>query len=133
MKNQEVLTAAIRLICESPGAEESLDYTERAPYILAAFFSQAAGTDRRYRSAHGLEKAAPSPTAYANLEAEFSLSEVFFQPAVYYLAAMLVLEENEALSERLFDQYSDGMALICAELPARGESICDRYGLLGRG
>lgn len=130
MKNQAIFEAAVRLICETPNSEQTADYTDRAPYILASLFSEAAATDAKYRLSHKLEKSESSPTAYADLDASCPLSDAFFHPAVYYLASMLVLEENEELSERLFAKYSDGMALICAELPATATPISDRYRLL---
>ena len=130
MKNQAIFEAAVRLICEVPDAEQTADYTERAPYILASLFSEAAATDAKYRLSHQSKVAESLPTAYAALDGDFPLSDAFFHPAVYYLASMLVLEENEELSERLFAKYSDGMALICAELPATASPISDRYRLL---
>ena len=40
---------------------------------------------------------------------------------------MLVLDENEHLSDRLYHRYSDIMATICSELPAPIERIVERY------
>ena len=49
MKNRDIYISALSLIGESVDIEENNDYEERAPYLLAAFCSEAASTDAAYR------------------------------------------------------------------------------------
>ena len=54
MKCKDIFKSALRMLNEKGAEDEQGDYAERAPYILAAMFSEAARTDKLYRAAHGL-------------------------------------------------------------------------------
>ena len=45
-----------------------------------------------------------------------------------YVAAMLVLDENEELSDKLYSRYCDLMSDLCATCPASAQPIVDVYG-----
>ena len=127
----EIYHSALRMIGVTESGEMTADYEERAPYLLASFVSQCAPLDRKYRSAHSLDAVVYPRVAAVTMNEEFHLSDVFLSAAGTYLASMLILEENETVSEKLFDQYCDSLASIECALPASSTSIKNCYpGLL---
>ena len=128
MTARELLDAAISMVCEDPADESATaDYVERAPYLLAAFLGECTPLDRQYRHVHGKGDVTDFDGACFALENVFPLSVVFVPAAVYYLAAMLVLDENESMSDRFFAFYSDTLSAIKSELPAMIEPIHQKY------
>ena len=55
MKNRAIYDAALRLIAESTVPEETEDYEERAPYLLAAFVNECREVNGFSHAAHGKE------------------------------------------------------------------------------
>ncbi len=129
MNCQDILNAAIRKVCEDPSDSATDDYRERAPYLLADFLSECSRLDAFYRQAHGLPATLPFEEVYISLSAEFPLCKVFAPAAANWLAAMLVVEENEELSDRLFARSSDLLAKIQTSVPAGRKTITDVYRL----
>ena len=131
MTCRAIFDSAVALLCEDPtDSSRIFDYTERAPYLLAMVASQCHATDTQYRVSHGLEAAEVLTDATIPLEDEFPLSPILAPAAVYYVAAMLVADENEALSDKLFALYTDAVSTVGASLPAKTETINDVYGLI---
>ena len=89
---------------------------------------EARAIDAVFRQATG----EPAQTAFSpvciELSTPFPLTERFAAPAAAYLAAMLVIDENEALSDTLYSRYCDLMSDICAACPASSKTIIDVYG-----
>ena len=129
MTYRDVLDAAVKLICEDCDGYVD-DYVERAPYVLATFDMECFHADRAYRQSQGLEEQSLSTLPCVVLEDEFRLHTAFFPAALYYLSAMLVMDENEALGERFFELYSDAVSSILASLPATATKIIDSYHLI---
>ena len=127
MKNKELYEGALRLLAEDPDADENEDYEERAPYLLAAFCGEAEALDRSIRRAEGMAAGKEFNPVWLPPEGEFPLSGRLSGAACLYLAAMLVMDEDPALSDRLYDRYSDAMATIATSQPAALEAIPDRY------
>ncbi len=130
MKNRDIYISALHLIGERADAVENEDYAERAPYILAAFCTESAETDTAYRLQKGLAPRGSVNCVCIPLESDFPCADRFVNAATSYLAAMLVIDENMELSDKLFDRYCDCMATIQSELPAHIEKIAQRYGAL---
>ncbi len=132
MTYREILDASIRMVGESGENGNASDYEERASYLLATFCTECAGLDRKYRLANGMSDANFAATACVELDGAFPLCDVFAPAATYYLAAMLVLEENEDMSETLFARYSDALATLTPtpEVSATCGSIVNRYPFL---
>ena len=128
MKNRDIYNSALRFIGEEPDAEANCDYEERASYLLAAFCTEAAQVDKDYREANELEKASETDCVFLPLEADFPCTDRFATAAAMYLAAMLIIDENIELSDKLFDRYCDIMATIHSEIPAKIEKIAQKYG-----
>ena len=123
----EILTSAAAIICEDINDETTQDYSERTPYIIATFCSQCKEVDAKYRKANGLDPIVGYAKATMPLNYTFPLVPELIPAATYYLAAMLVLDENEALSDKLFDLYTDAVATISASLPFQSEKITNKY------
>lgn len=122
-----IYEAALAMINE-PGAGGADDYAERAPYLLAAFCGEAGGIDAAYRRAKGLPAQSAFDAVVIDFDEEFPLANRFAGAAALYLAAMLVIDENEELSDKLYGRYCDRMSCICTEVPGALESITDIYG-----
>ena len=129
MKNLEIYTSALRLIGETELSGNE-DYEERAPYLLAAFCTESAEIDAAYRKEHSLPPRTNVSNVSVPLETNFPCADRFVNAASAYLAAMLVIDENMELSDKLFDRYCDIMATIQSEIPAKIEKIADRYGAI---
>lgn len=130
MTCREIYTVALEMVDEALDNDND-DYEERAPYLLASFCSACRALDARYREANGLDAASDFSDTCLSLDGEFPLHRAFSAPAAAYLAAMLVVDENEDMSDRFCALYSDRLAQIQAELPCKTESIQNRYlGLL---
>lgn len=127
MTYRELFEAAVRAVAENGAEANTEDYEERATYLLATFTYECCTLDALYRAANELGSSEPPSTVCVPLDDDFTLSDVFAPAAVYYLCAMLVLDENERMSERFFDLYSDSLSTLRASLPAKKESIKDCY------
>ena len=127
MTIREILDSAAALICETVSEADSADYLERTPYILASFCSQCKRVDADYRRAYGLEAIAYPGRATLNYSECFPFVDELIPAATYYLAAMLVLDENEQLSDKLMDLYTDAVASLAASLPMLLERIAEKY------
>ncbi len=128
MQCREILESAIRMLAESDSNGNSSDYTERAPYLLSVFCSKLLSLDSRYRKTNGTDPVKNTLPSRIDLEDPFPLSDVFIPAAIDYLASLLILEENEEISERLYEDYEDCITGIRAELFALGR-IRNRYPL----
>ena len=128
---RDLITGAISAVGEDISSSLGFeDYQTRAPYLLAAFVTQYAKLDGDYRKANGLEnKTIATDIAEIDIEDDFPLCDVFAPAALNYLASGLVLDENEEMSDKLFDRYINMMMEIRNSLPAKTETIIDRYNL----
>lgn len=124
----QVFDSALALIDEvNDGSVD--DYLERCPYLVAAFCAEVGAVDLLWRQRSG-EGAQPTFGAVSiGVDEEFPLSARFVSAAASYIAAMLVLEENEELYEKLYSRYSDQISAICAEIPGASEKIVEVYGV----
>lgn len=127
MKNREIYETAIHLLAEPMEEERLEDYAIRAPYLLGGFLYENSRLDASYRQFNGLEPHGFIGAVYADLDVDFPFAERFATAAGYYLASMLVIEENGDLSDKLFDIFCDSIMQISAEIPASLESITDVY------
>ena len=124
LTNRDIYKNALSLIGERVSESNSDDYEERAEYILPAFYCTAKSIDKKLRKEKGEEQ--PSFSAvHAPLDSEFPLSDCFVSTAALYLAAMLVIDENQELSDSIYDKYCDSIASIAAYTSC--ESISQKY------
>ncbi len=127
MKNKEIYESALNLLAQSSGSGDNADYEERAPYLIANFCNDVLELDAAARKLLGLPASTLSSFIVQELEDDFPLLDRFVSAAVRYLAAMLVIDEDGELSDRLFDMYCEGISRIREELPAVLENIVDKY------
>ena len=127
MKNREIYLSALRLLAQDADPQENQDYEERAPYLLASLYSELFDLDSRLRSFLGADIKERIDKACFFLDEDFPLLDRFVAVAARYLAAMLVLDEDGELSDKLFDMYCKGLLIIQNEIPATVEKIINKY------
>ncbi len=103
------------------------DYTARAPYIFAALVSEASRLDQLYRKAYDLPDQPPYDVMEISLDSEFPLCDRFVSAAVNYTAAMLILDDDVSLYEKLFHRWCDAICIIGTEIPATLHGIVNKY------
>lgn len=131
MTYRALYQAALRMVCESELDRDTDDYEDRAGYLLATFCAEHTPTDNRYRREKGHSELPAFTKACVELDEKFPLSNVFAPIAQYYLAAMLVIDENEELSDRCFARYTETLAALQKEFASTAAPIRDHYrGLL---
>ena len=130
MTYREIYENALRMICEDSSVSDTSDYEERAAYILATLISECAAVDKQYRLANGFKAVTYTPVVCVEMDDKFSLCEALIPIAVYYLSAILVLDENEDMSEKFFSLYTDALTSFLSGLRHTSEPIIDRYGLM---
>ena len=127
MKCKDIFKSALRLLNEKGAEDEACDFAERAPYILSAMFSESARLDKAYRAAFGLGEQEGFSHTYSELDTTFPLCDRFASAAAFYLASLLIVDENDDLSDSFYDKYCDSMASISASIPAETEKIQNVY------
>ncbi|MBE6667310.1 MAG: hypothetical protein E7607_03255 [Ruminococcaceae bacterium] len=127
MKNRDIYKAALHLLSQSADEGENPDFEERAPYLLASFCSEVFEIDRIYRSILNLPPIDKFDRVWLPLDEDFPLVERLASVASKYLAAMLVIDEDSELSDKLYEHYCDGISRLRAELPCVLESIKNKY------
>lgn len=127
----DILDGSIAAVCEDVTATRATeDYAVRGQFLLANFVTQYAKLDAIFRQANGLEpQEFRTDIVSVDPEDEFPLCDVFIPVAVHYVAAGLVIEENEEMSDKFFDRYVNGILEIRKGLPAKQGAIVDKYGL----
>lgn len=127
MTLRNVYETALKILGESHCSTCDGELSERAPYIGAALCTEASALDRAYRAAFGMEEAESFPGLYIDLNSPFPLADRFAPAAAYYMAAMLILDEDTELYEKLFDRWCDALAAISAEIPFVKGSTAEVY------
>ena len=128
MLNVEIYTAALALISQKIESSDIADYEERAPYLIASFCGSAKSIDADIRRAKNLPSQSKFSPVCLQLENEFPLCEELVSAASLYVAAMLVIDEDEALSDSLYDKYCDAISSIMAlGYGSESKSIIDIY------
>ena len=123
--NNEIYLSSLALIDENQNKGDTSDFEERAPYLLASFCSLCKRLDKAIRARDGLPTQSSFSSVKLPLTDEFPLCDALCAPAASYLASMLTVDENPALSERLYEEYCDAIALLGAECSC--SAISDVY------
>ena len=110
--NQSIYQSSLGHIGITSDSTQYDDYEDRAPYILANFCSTVKGVDKRIRKLEGLSPTPSFSPVFISLDKDFPLCDSLVPCAVLYLAAMLVLEEDQELSDSLYDKYCDSIASL---------------------
>ncbi len=129
MTNRALYDAALRLVSEVDLPNTNADYEERAGFLLPVICQRLAPLDKALRaSANQAEATIPTSVPWA-LKDRFPLSDALLSAASSLLAAMLVIQENPALSDRLSKMSLDAEQSVRASIPFSLEPIVNRYGL----
>ncbi len=126
MKNRQIYDAALRLLAESTVDGENEDYEERAPYLLAAFCTEMTELNAKLCKSQGNTPVAHDAVLLP-LEENFPLADRLSAAATLYLSAMLILEDDEERSDKLYAQYCDAVSRISDAIPATLEPIPNQY------
>ena len=121
--NREIYTGALSLIGEMPNGVNIEDYEERAPYLIASFCSSNSSLDKRIRRMESIPAGSRFSPVYLPLESEFPLCEKLISAAELYTAAMLILDEDNKLSDSLYDKYCDSVASLSAIYYAKDHTL----------
>ena len=124
---RDIYQSALRFLAESTAEGDNADYEERAPYILATLCRELQSADSTLRKFLGKAAAHISDSVYLPLDSEFPLLPRFSGIAALYLAAMLILDDNSALSDSLYDKYCDAVSSVYASIESVAESVKDVY------
>ena len=127
MTNKEIYNSALHLLAETDEMAATSDYEERFPYILALFCNETEELDRKYRLSRGLPLLPEHAYVAADPEEEFPLSDRFASAAVYYTAAMFIIDENPEFSDKLFEKYTARMTDIGSSLSCGKGKIKNIY------
>ncbi len=127
MKCKEIYDSALRVLAESTVPSDNDDYEERAPYLLATFCCELAGTDSALRRLLGKGSATEFNEVYLPLDTDFPLLPRFASAAALYLAAMLIIDDEQDFSDKLYERYCDKISAICSTVPAVAEKIKNKY------
>ncbi len=126
----QIYKKALRLIGEvEPDEARTEDYLERAPYILATAVSDLRILDSHYRRAFSMkeQELAPNTELCLPLSEKFPLCDRFAGAVSAYLASILLIDEDSALSDKLYDKFCLGITAITGEIPAERQKILDMY------
>ena len=127
MKCKEIYDGALRILAESTRPADNDDYEERAPYLLAAFCSELSNTDSSLRRLLGKDERVEFCEVYLPLDNDFPLLSRFASAAALYLAAMLIIDDEQDFSDKLYERYCDRISSICSTVPAVAEKIKNKY------
>ena len=123
MKNQDIYEHALALLSLGHSSAENEDLAEQAPYHLADFCTENEDLNR-WLSMSSTEEYSHT---YLPLEQDFPLCDRLAPAAALYLAAMLILDEDEDRSDRLYGRYTEELSNIRYGIPATLESIRKVY------
>ncbi len=126
MTCNDIYLSALGKMGERPSVPRNDDYAERAPYILGSVLSDLSSLNGQYLSARG-EEGESFEGSYIALTDDFPLHPRFAGVVSDYLASLLTIDEDEAVSDKFFDAFCHGVAKITAEIPAERQKILDVY------
>ena len=127
MKNRDIFENALRILAQSSVAGDTEDYAERAPFLIADFCTEALDLNTRLCEATGKTPITEFERVWLPLEENFPLLDRLAPIACLYVAAMLILDEDDELSDKLYARFCDKLASVWKEIPALLESIKEKY------
>ena len=127
MTCRDIYESALALLGESPNGENSSDYTERAPYLIAVLCGLLAETDQRFRTEHGRPAQGTVPDMKLELSEIFPLCNEFAPAAAFYLASMLIFDSDGDRADALFEQYTEICKNIVDGFSYKCEKIINKY------
>ena len=126
---RDIYKLSLNLLAQDADNSANLDFENRAPYLLALFCMETQELDRHLREQMGVEEGEELSRLYLNLSDTFPLLDSLLPAAALYLAAMLVIDEDEELYEKIYEQYCDVISKLQSGFSFELESIEDLYSL----
>lgn len=127
MKNRDIYDSALRILAQSMPGTENNDFEERAPYLLASFCGEVLDLNRHLCEALGKSPLTEFERVWIPLEENFPLADRLAPIACLYLAAMLILDEDAEISDKLYARYCEKITALWHEIPAMLHKIKDKY------
>ena len=127
MTNRKIYECALHILAQNGVECDNSDYEERASYILATFCSEMDRTDDLMRKAFKAPVKITFQNVWISLDEDFPLVNRFAPLAAKYLAAMLVIDEDGELSDRIYDMYCQSISALKRDIPCIIESTADKY------
>jgi len=127
LKIKDIYDLAVRILGKNSVASNDEEFLDRTPYIMAIFCCNTAKLDRDFRESHNLPTQNHFNEVYLNLDEDFPLDSRFSAPAAQYLASMLVADDKESVSEKLFGMFVNNISDILHEIPAKKYKILNFY------
>ncbi len=124
---RNIYDQALALLGESTDPDGEHEFAERAGYLVATVCANIAAIDRDYRESRRLGPQPEFSEIYLELDDDFPLSRRFSAPSACFVAAMLILDENESLSDSIYEKYCDALAQAVNEIPYKKEKIKSSY------
>ena len=129
MTIQEIYKSALALIAVFEQGDTD-DYLERTPYLAAAFCTEAQDSDNAMRASRGEPPTTAFNAVYLPLDSVFPLLDCFCTAASLYIAAMLIIDEDEELSDSIYEKYCDEMSRLTDSIPCVSAPIRDKYSFI---
>lgn len=127
MKYDSIKETAFALIGETNPFSDTRDYDDRFPFVLATFINQNSSLDSALKKQLGIVGKDCPAVSGCDIFGDFPLLDRFVTPAVYYVASMLITDENTELSDKFFGLYEKSMTDMYSALPLTHGQILDAY------
>lgn len=126
---RDIYELSLNLLAQNDNSSGNLDFEKRASYLLALFCMETQALDCHLRAQMGIEEEVEIENLYLDLNNTFPLLDSLIPAAALYLAAMLMVDEDESLYEKLYEQYCDVISKLQSGFSFELESIEDLYAL----
>lgn len=127
LKNREIYENALRILAQNLPGTDNEDFADRAPYLIASFCTEALEINRHLCEALGKTPISEFERVWLPLEENFPLADRLAPIACLYLAAMLILDEDAEISDKLYARYCEKITALWHEIPAMLHKIKDKY------
>jgi len=127
MNCRKIFNYAAALIAEDPYDENNEDLYARSVGAINTFICNAYDTAKMYETLK-LKYPEPPYREVDDIDDEFPLSDDIAGVCIYYLASVLMNNENTELSSKLENEYKRLLDDIIIKIPAAVDKISDIYG-----
>lgn len=118
---------ALAILGEDLSGRYSDDYLERSMYLIALICSNLCEKDQILRKEKGLPEQGNINKEKIVLSEEFPLCDEFLPAVAYYLASMLIFDEDHGRSDMLFEKYVACVKEVSGSLAYESKGIINKY------
>lgn len=127
---RDIYRLSLNILAQDSESNTTSDLEHRASYLLALFCMESQELDRHLRKQMGIEEGEEFQRLHLDLSSQFPLLDSLVPAAALYLAAMLMVDEDEALYEKIYEQYCDVISKLQSGFSFELESIEDLYSMI---